>query len=176
MNAAAPDATDILQRARRFAAPGRPATLLMIDQTEGRVYAIQNDSTTSGDVSAIGTLNIGLAPFQSELPRPIELENGIAMIEDTLMPLSTLLPPSSTLLLAGDGVATIGQAAGQGGEGDLVLSLEQVEEIFRDLAAISEGRPVSSSRVPIDHKFTIAVLALREFMHHLNFDSVRLLR
>jgi hypothetical protein len=178
MNAAKPAAlaTDILQKARRFANPGRPATLLMIDQTGGRVYAIQDDSSTSGGASAIGTLNIGLAPFKSATPRPVELENAIAVIENALMPLRKLLPPSSTFLLAGDGVATIAQSAGLAADGDLVLSLEQVEEIFRDLAAVSEGRPVTSSRAPIDRKFTIAILALREFMHHLSFDSVRLLQ
>jgi hypothetical protein len=52
------------------------------------------------------------------------------------------------------------------------LSIEQVERLFNQLAARSEGRPASQVDVPDDPGFAAALLILREFMHHLHFECI----
>jgi hypothetical protein len=55
------------------------------------------------------------------------------------------------------------------------MSLEQVEQLFNQLAARSQGRPASQTDIPDDLRFSAALLILREFMHHLQFQRITIL-
>src|SRR6476660_975573 len=89
------------------------------------------------------------------------------------MPLAKVLPPSTTLV-SSDAVASklLATAQRAPGQAEGVLTLQQVEHVFGELAAVSLGRPSSSSGVPTDGRFASYVLILREFMHHLAFGAI----
>jgi hypothetical protein len=89
------------------------------------------------------------------------------------MPLAKVLPASMNLV-SSDVIASRLLAVAQGvpGQATGALTLQQVEHVFGELAAVSLGRPTSSSGVPADRPFVSYVLVLREFMHHLAFDDI----
>jgi hypothetical protein len=121
----------------------------------------------------IGLLQLGRGQFRHQPPSELDLELAIAFVEDAVMPLAKVLPPS-TRLVSSDAIASRLLALAQPGQpGDAsVLSLDQVEHVFSQLAAVSLGRPASSSGVPTDGPFVAYVLILREFMHHLGFGRI----
>ncbi|MDD0813028.1 pyridoxamine 5'-phosphate oxidase family protein [Curvibacter sp. HBC28] len=109
--------------------------------------------------------------FRHDPPRPIELEEAIATVEDALMRLVPRLPVGSRLhALAHDpGWAQIAELAGASGP---LLSLEAVERVFNRLCLVAEGRPASLEGWPGGRGLAARLLVLREFMHHLAFDAV----
>jgi hypothetical protein len=62
--------------------------------------------------------------------------------------------------------------AGVSDQSEMVLSLEAVEQTFDLLASLVLGRPASSAGIPTHLEFAATLLILREFMHHLKFDSI----
>lgn len=120
----------------------------------------------------IGLAQLGHGPFRHQPPSELELESAIAVVEDAVMPLAKVLPPS-TKLVSSDAIAlrllALVQPAGQA---TAVLTLQQVEHVFGELVAVSLGRPSASSGVPTDGPFVSWVLVLREFMHHLAFADI----
>lgn len=121
----------------------------------------------------IGLAQLGRGPFRHEPPSEGELESAIAFVEDAVMPLAKVLP-LSTKLVSSDVIASRLLALAQPASGQFtgVLTLQQVEDVFGDIAAVSLGRPSSSSGVPTDGPFVSYVLILREFMHHLAFRDI----
>ncbi len=121
----------------------------------------------------IGLAQMGRGPFVHQPPSELEIESAIEFVEDAVMPLAKVLPPS-TKLVTSDAIAprllTLTQRAP--GPGTAVLTLEQVEHVFGELAAVSLGRPSASGGVPTDAPFVSYVLILREFMHHLAFGQI----
>jgi hypothetical protein len=119
----------------------------------------------------IGTQEIGGGPFRQQPPSPPELENAIATVEDAVMPLARLLPVDTLLVSADEGARRLRDAVPGAGDS---LALAQVEQLFDQLAAVLLGRPAASAGVPTDAPFFAYVLILREFMHHLGFDTLTL--
>lgn len=119
------------------------------------------------------SLRIGAAhpgrPLRRHPPTELELEEGIAAVEDAVMPLARRLAPGTRLVTAdahARGLLPAGPA------GPRVLTIEAVEAAFNVLAAVASGRPQSASRLPADPAFDGYLLVLREFMHHCGFDSL----
>ena len=121
----------------------------------------------------IGLAQLGRGPFRHQPPSELELESAIAFVEEAVMPLAKVLPPS-TKLVSSDAIAVrlLTLAQGASGQATGVLTLQQVEHVFGELVAVSLGRPSSSSGMPTDGPFVSYVLVLREFMHHLAFGDV----
>ncbi len=122
----------------------------------------------------IGLAQPGRGPFRHQPPSEHELESAIAFVEEAVMPLAGVLPPE-TKLITSDAMAVRLRALVQRatpGEAPAALTLAQVEHVFGELAAVSLGRPASSSRFPADGPFVAYVLVLREFMHHLAFEAI----
>jgi hypothetical protein len=55
-----------------------------------------------------------------------------------------------------------------------VLSLGEVERLFQRLASAASGPSSPFSDLPVDRETAAALLILRETMHHLGFDRVRM--
>ena len=89
------------------------------------------------------------------------------------MPLARVLPPSTQLVSSG-AIASrlLEQVQRAPGQATGLLTLEQVEQVFGELAAVALGRPSSSGGVPVDGPFVAYVLIVREFMHHLAFGDI----
>ena len=150
-------------------------TRIAIGESTTRV-SVEGGASPAVDVElGIGLTQLGRGPFRHQPPSELELEYAIAFVEDAVMPLAKVLPPS-TNLVSSDAIASRVVKLVQGASGTRtgVLTLEQVEHVFGELAAVSLGRPSSSSGVPTDGTFVAYVLVLREFMHHLGFDEIRI--
>lgn len=107
-------------------------------------------------------------------PQPIELEHAIELTENAVMPLADQFSGGNELVLHGMGAVLLAQ----GLEAALIhrteLTLDEVENLFNRLVAVSQGRPSTQEALPTDARFFAALLILREFMHHLQFVSVTL--
>ena len=145
---------------------------LRIERGETRVVSQRGNEPADTIVLAIGYAAPGQLSLRHEPPTPVELENAIAVIEDAVMPLSKRLPRPSELVGSGRAIEAIAAAAGQAGHGNVRVALDEVERLFQQLAAVSEGRPAASGGVPSGADFAATLLILREFMHHLGFDSI----
>ena len=148
-------------------------TRIAIGDLQTRV-SVEGGPSPAIDVQlGIGLAQLGRGPFRHQPPSELELENAIAFVEDAVMPLAKVLPPA-TKLVSSDAIAArlLTVAQGASGQGTGVLTLQQVEHVFGELAAVSLGRPSSSSGMPTDGSFVSYVLVLREFMHHLAFGEI----
>ena len=109
--------------------------------------------------------------FGHSPPTPSELEAAIMVVEDELCRVPALSARQATVVVPLSFMVALGRAI----EGSAnVLSLDQVERLFDLLAALSMGRPAASAGIPADPAFAATLLMLRESMHHLKFESVRL--
>lgn len=147
-------------------------TRIAIGDLRTRVYVDGGPSPAADLELGIGLTQLGRGPFRHEPPSELELESAIAFVEDAVMPLAKVLPPS-TKLVSSDALALRLLAIAHPAErGAGVLTLQEVEHVFGELVAVSLGRPASSSGVPTDGPFVSYVLILREFMHHLAFGDI----
>ena len=148
-------------------------TRIAIGDLQTRVWVEGGPSPVMDVELGIGFAQLGRGPFRHEPPSEFELESAIAFVEDAVMPLAKVLPPN-TKLVSSDAIASrlLALAQRAHGQGASVLTLEQVEHVFGELAAVSLGRPSASSAVPADGPFVSYVLILREFMHHLAFGDI----
>ena len=124
-------------------------TRIAISELHTRVWVDGGPSPAIDVELRIGLAQLGRGPFRHQPPSELELESAIAYVEDAVMPLAKVLPPS-TKLVSSDAIASRLLALAQGAPGQAagVLTLQQVEQVFGDLAAVSLGRPSSSERGP----------------------------
>jgi hypothetical protein len=104
------------------------------------------------------------------------IENSIAIVEDALMSLHNKIPHSVRLVTDKRIFVELSKWAGMINfreAGD--LSIDKVEHLFNRLVGLVQGRPRSQDQLPMTPNFSSALLLLREFMHHLNFDSITIL-
>ena len=120
-----------------------------------------------------GTQALGRGPFRHDPPSPLEIEHAIEQVEEAVMPLLRQLPRDTPWETRDAATRQLRRLVHGGGEGR--LSIDDVERVFNQLAAVSQGRPVASSGLPPQAAFTAHVLILREAMHHLGFASLTVL-
>lgn len=147
-------------------------TRLAIGERETRIVAEPSQGPATEWVLPIGTQALGAGPFRHEPPSPLEIEHAIEQVEEAVMPLLRQLP-RDTQWETRDAASR--QLLGLVHGGHEVLSIDDVERVFNQLAAVSLGRPVASSGLPPQAAFTAHVLILREAMHHLGFASLTVL-
>ncbi len=118
----------------------------------------------------VGPRDLADAVLRHEPPTPFELERAIDVVEDALTGTGLAradrgdLVTSDALLAALPSLGTPGARVGR----------DAVEALFQRLASRSLGTPVTASELPSGHDFAAALLVLRECMHHLGFDGVRI--
>ena len=151
---------------------GAAVTMLHIGDKECIVVSGRTDEPPLTVRVQVGTATSGHVAFRHDPPTPVELENAIEVVENEVMPLSKRLPRPSVLIGVGRAIRAIARAAAKAGDGKVRLPLDEVELLFQQLAAVSQGRAVSSSGLPPGIAFAASLLILREFMHHLGFDSI----
>jgi exopolyphosphatase/pppGpp-phosphohydrolase len=121
-----------------------------------------------------GTQQLADETFRHEPPRPVELESAIDVVEDQLTAAVGVVPTDSSLVLLGPLARQLSQAVGATDGGSSTVSIETVEGLFQRLASESLGNPAARRGLPAGNVFVAGVLILREFMHHLGFESVTL--
>jgi len=120
-------------------------------------------------VLPLGPRNIASDCLRHDPPTALEVEQAIDVIEEALLraglpqaPRGTIVT-SSTLLRALPGLERDGA----------VLARDAVEALFQRLASAALGHPSALAGMPMGADVAAALLILREIMHHLGYDAVR---
>ena len=120
-------------------------------------------------VLGVGIGALADAVFRHDPPTPAELERAIDLVEDALM--------ASRLPHAERGELFSADALLRGlpglGTGEAGLTRAEVETLFQRLALASLGDPAARGDMPSGARTAAALLVLRECMHHLGYDAVR---
>lgn len=156
--------TQAYRQARNHAAADGWVTMLDIGAQDSAVaFGHGDDAPAAVACIAVGTASSAMPRHDPPMPR--ELEHAITAIEDAVMPLARRLPPWSILVVSGGAMhEPVPSLDG--------LALGDVERLFQQLAAVAEGRPAASSGLPPGPTSAATLLIVREFMHHLGFESL----
>lgn len=161
---------------RKSVSPATPIVLLHIGDEHTWVASGSGVEPDQVLLLEMGAKRTSIEFFKHIPPSPLEIENAITAVEDEVTRACVVTrehgPLYSTDERVDDMPRMLGYSDGLAG----VLSIEQVESLFEQLAARSEGRPASQVDIPDDPRFTATLLILREFMHHLNFHNVKFMR
>lgn len=150
----------------------RPLTGLHIGATE-TVVSIHGAGIAAIPLTMpLGTIKTGRGYFRHDPPSTLEIEHAIEAIEDALSRIHAAVPAGSAWHTTDPLIGQIAQVAGVAAGPEVVLGRELVELAFNRLAAVSAGRPPAQDAIPTDPEFAAALLILREFMHHLQFESI----
>ncbi len=122
----------------------------------------------------IGTRALGNGPFRHTPPTALEIETAIEHVENAVMPLLRQMPRGSQLVTSDAGARELQRLVHERDTGGALLLIDDVEQVFNQIAAVSLGRPAASSGLPQQPEFAAYVLILRETMHHLGFASLML--
>jgi exopolyphosphatase/pppGpp-phosphohydrolase len=154
--------------------PARKTTRLDIGDLQTGLV-VRNGEVDGARLSVLpGAQQLADKSFRHEPPRPVELESAIDVVEDQLTAAVGVVPTESSLVLLGPLARQLAQVSGGSERGDSTVSIETVEGLFQRLASESFGNPAARRGLPAGNIFVAGVLILREFMHHLAFESVTL--
>lgn len=103
-----------------------------------------------------------------------KLETAIARVEELIMPLIRRLPAGSQLEIHGAELTKVHHLLSP--EKDVVVAIDSVELLFNQLADYA-SRASSAWRQPVAaEQVALALVVLREVMHHGGFGAVALAR
>lgn len=118
-------------------------------------------------------LPIAPAPLAREVlrhspPTPLEIEQAIEWVEDAVMPARARLPEVFELQIQDAHLRElVGSAGADPSTGGVArLSIQDVENLFSRLVALSEGRPATQDGLPSDGASAARLIILREVLHH----------
>lgn len=161
---------------RRHEPPATPVVLLHIGEDRTCVASGTGTAPEQVLMLEIGAIRTAVDFFKHNPPSPLEIENAIMVVEDEVTRARALAVGHATLYSTDELVYRIAKMAGCADELPITLAIEQVETLFDQLTARSEGRPSTQVDLPDDPKFSATLLILREFMHHPKFDEIKLRR
>ena len=168
---------DIHQRylaARHHVAKNTPITVLHIGEHQTFVafgHALEPDAIV---VLNIGSNRTAQDFFKHTPPTPYEMELAIITVEDEVTRALKVITSASTLFTTDVAIRELAVMAGISNEAKLFFSLEAVERTFDLLAKWVLGRAAASSGIPNQPELAARLLILREFMHHLQFESLHI--
>lgn len=151
-------------------------TRLSVGERETRIETEPAQGAGQAWVLPMGTQAVdGGRPLRHEPPTALEIERAIEQVEDLVMPLLRPLPPGTPLHTRDAAARVLLGLARAHRSGDAnALSLDDVEQVFNDLAALSQGRPLASSAWPSHPGLAAYLVILREVLHHLRFTAITL--
>ncbi len=129
---------------------------------------------------ALGSVKTSDEFFRPYPPRPLHLENAIAVVEDEMFKLRHLAVglPRPALQSSDEAVRRIALACGVAS--GAALSVQAVERAFNDLVALCSGgrsafTSVAGTAAPwvAEARSGAVLLILREFLHHMKFDGIQ---
>jgi hypothetical protein len=113
--------------------------------------------------------------FQAARPGESAIEAAIAEVEDVIMPLRPLVPRDSRCVTGDPRVMRIAEVL-QAPSEPWLLGTDGVEQGFNRWVSIALGRPATQDTIPMDPEFAASLLVLREWLHHLGFANIQVLR
>ncbi len=125
-------------------------------------------------LSLSSLLEAGLRHFP---PTERALEQAIASTEDALMPWIPALRQDSLEVLECVDAALVPLPGVLGYPQQPIweLDIEEVERAFNQLAQVAAGMPAKSLGLPERADFVAALVVVRELMHHVGWQQLRLL-
>jgi exopolyphosphatase/pppGpp-phosphohydrolase len=160
--------------ARLGVSMGMPISLLQIGDEQTTVAFGTDEEPEALIELSIGSNRTAVDFFKHSPPTPGELETAIMVVEDEVTRAGKLLVGHPMLFTRDASIRELALIAGVSEQPEMVLSLEAVERTFDLLSSLVLGRPASSAGIPTNPAFAATLLILREFMHHLQFDSIRI--
>lgn len=120
----------------------------------------------------IGWDYIGKRFVKSQIPNEMEIENAINYIEDELMKDLSLKNTHNFNLYTKDKdlIDLLGEK-----KKSLTYTIGEIEEEFTKYALLSMGRSPVIDGIELNNKRYIALLVIREILHHLKFDGITLI-
>ena len=100
-------------------------------------------------------------------------------MENELTRARHLTGPGTLLMTFDADLRQLARLAGQSdpyNQPDITLTTDAVERTFDRWIAVVHGHPVAGAGLPSDSRFAATLLILRELMHHLQFESIQILR
>lgn len=161
---------------RSAVADASPITVLHIGDVRSGIAVGSGAVVQSTLAMAIGAERIAREHFRHAPPSPLELENVIVTVENEVTRARPLIAKNSRLYTTDTALREIALLAGVTEAAQMQLSLQAVENTFDRLAAIALGRPTSADSLFDSGAFDARLLILREFMHHLQFSSITVLK
>jgi len=107
--------------------------------------------------------------FRNDIPTEAETEYAINYIEDELMSNKKLRNNNETLISADEKIAELFR---KNGLDKNEFSRQEIENLFNSYAYVIMGKPSSLLPVNTTREDFALLLALREIMHHLNFEKI----
>jgi exopolyphosphatase/pppGpp-phosphohydrolase len=158
--------------ARLGVSMGMPISLLQIgDEQTTIAFGTVAEPEAVIELS-MGSNRTAVDYFKHIPPTLGEMETAIMVVEDEVTRAGKLLTGHSMLFTKDASIREIALIAGVSDQSEMVLSLEAVERTFDLLASLVLERPASSAGIPTHPAFAATLLILREFMHHLKFESI----
>ena len=121
-------------------------------------------------VVGTGVDDLASAVFRHDPPTPAELEQAIDIVEDALMATRLAHTERGDLMTSDDLIRALPGLHGDGSR----LTRDEVEALFQRMASVSLGNPGAQGDLPTGNRTRAALLLLRECMHHLGFEAVRI--
>ena len=113
--------------------------------------------------------------FGNSMPNEAQLEHGIMLVEEAIMPVAAEIPAHSMLLLNDRLLHAVGRSAlGRAQVHTHSVRREAVETLFNLLVMQAAHPSVPHPDVPQTPQAAAALLILREVLHHWQLESVLL--
>lgn len=108
--------------------------------------------------------------FKRDIPNEAEIEFAINSIEDELMSNKELSGRKGYLFSSDENLIAIFR---KNGLNERAYSRQSVEDLFSQYARVMMGAPSSEINAEITREDVAIILILREIMHHLDFEELR---
>jgi len=149
-----------------------PISLIHIGATQTAVASGRSVEPATVMILAIGSQLTSSEFFKHNPPTAGELENAIMVVEDEITRARSLIVGDSTLFTFDTAILDIAFASGSTNNLNLNVSADAIERTFDRFSKVMLGGSASHLGIPSDTAFAATLLILREFMHHLQFDSI----
>lgn len=110
--------------------------------------------------------------FNRDIPNEAEVEFAINAIENELMRNKDLLERKGYLFTSDRNLIAF---FNKNGSNEHTYSRQDVEDLFSKYARVMMGAPSSEINAEITREDVAIVLILREIMHHLDFEELRII-
>lgn len=188
----APTVAD-MQRLRALLGPAAQPqqAVALLDVGDAACCLLISEGSGGHPAPVVHYMHLGLQllaqrTFKKAMPTPAQLEAGIMVVEDAVMPLALLVPPSTVLATRdplllqlarqATGNPALGREPPAPGSAPPAVMREAIEALFdRLVSQASHHYGGSAPEVPDTPRTAAALLLLREALHHWQCSQLYLL-
>jgi len=155
---------------------GTPISVLHIGDQQTIVATGKDAEPSAVFKLPVGSGKTAAEYFHHDPPTPGEVEAAIVTVEDAVASARTIISGGARLFTTDEAIRKIALISGVPDRPELILTREAMEQAFERLMAVTLGRSASQQGIPSGVTFAATLLILREFMHHLQFSAVTVVR